>query len=778
MRSPRTASPTGRRLIAGATGSALVLAAAVVGAVAAPAPAARAAGDPAAECAAAVVSAMTLEQQVGQLFVAGENAGGPTAAQAALVADRHLGGVILTGRSNAGTAATRRVTDDLRNRSGGAVTGGVGLWVSTDQEGGAVQVLSGPGFSTIPTALAQGRLDPGDLRGRAAGWGRELAAAGVDLDLAPVLDTVPADLGTRNRPIGYYAREYANDPGGVSRSGGAFAAGLADAGVQATGKHFPGLGRVLDNTDTTAGVTDGTTVRGDAYLAPFADAVRSGIPVVMVSSATYSRIDASTIATFSPVVINDMLRGDLGFTGVVMTDSLGAVALSGVPVADRAVRFIAAGGTVALSAESDIVGPMIDGVLARARSDAGFRGQVQAAARTVVDTKFDAGLVTCPTAAGAIAEHQVQLGGDSGWLGPATGAVTPVAGGAQQDYRNGTVYWSPSTGAWAVRGAIRDHYRALGGPAGELGFPVTDELPTPDGIGALNHFAGSGGASIYWSPATGAHEVQGAIRDRWAATGWEKGPLGYPVTDELPTPDGIGAYNHFAGSGGGSIYWSPATGAHEVQGDIRAHWAALGWEGGPLGYPVTDELPTPDGIGALNHFSKGASIYWSPATGAHEVHGAIRDHYAALGWEKSDLGYPVTDELDTPDGIGAFNHFAGSGGGSIYWSPATGAHEIQGDIRARWAALGWEGGLLGYPVTDELPTPDGKGAFNHFSRRDGASVYWSRATGAHEVHGPIRDRWAAQGWEKGPLGYPLTDQYALPGGGGRNDFQGGSLTTP
>src|SRR3954469_7345286 len=278
-------------------------------------PATAAAADPpgAVECAAALVPAMSLEQRVGQLFMAGVTASGPTADQLALVTSRHLGGVILTGRSSAGVAASRGVTDALRARSGGSVTGGVGLWVSTDQEGGNVQGLSGPGFSNIPTALAQGGLAPETLRQRAAGWGGELRAAGVDLDLAPVLDTVPADLDTGNRPIGFFRREFSHDPAAVAASGTAFAAGLAAAGVQATAKHFPGLGRVIDNTDTTTGVTDTVTVRGDAYLAPFAAAVRAGIPVVMVSSAIYSRIDPTTIAAFSPVVIGQLLRGDLGF---------------------------------------------------------------------------------------------------------------------------------------------------------------------------------------------------------------------------------------------------------------------------------------------------------------------------------------------------------------------------------------------------------------------------------------------------------------------------------
>ncbi|MGI8810223.1 MAG: LGFP repeat-containing protein, partial [Acidimicrobiales bacterium] len=154
----------------------------------------------------------------------------------------------------------------------------------------------------------------------------------------------------------------------------------------------------------------------------------------------------------------------------------------------------------------------------------------------------------------------------------------------------------------------------------------------------------------------------------------------------------------------------------------RGLWSSIGWERSIVGYPATDELPTPDGIGAFNHFQNG-SIYWSPATGAHEIHGAIRGLWASIGWERSIVGYPVTDEQRTSDGIGAFNHFSN---GSIYWSPATGAHEIHGGIQGLWASLGWEQSYLGYPTSDELGTEDGAGRFQEFQR---GSIYWYPSTG-------------------------------------------------
>ncbi|QRN94387.1 N-acetylmuramoyl-L-alanine amidase [Archangium violaceum] len=202
-----------------------------------------------------------------------------------------------------------------------------------------------------------------------------------------------------------------------------------------------------------------------------------------------------------------------------------------------------------------------------------------------------------------------------------------------------------------VGGAILTRYNQLGGAGGILGGCTTNELTTPDGIGRYNHFQNG---SIYWTPDTGAWEVHGLIRARWEALDWEKGVLGYPITGEMATPDGVGRYNHFRkGTLLGSIYWTPDTGAHEIHGLIRAKWEALDWEKGVLGYPITDEMVTPDGVGRYNHFRKGGtegSIYWTPTTGAWAVHGLIREKWASLGWERSALGYPVSDEYAVTGG--------------------------------------------------------------------------------------------------------------------------------
>jgi len=302
-------------------------------------------------------------------------------------------------------------------------------------------------------------------------------------------------------------------------------------------------------------------------------------------------------------------------------------------------------------------------------------------------------------------------------LGTATGNIEQLSDGwFKQKYTKGAIYYKDGVGTYAVFGAIYSKYVEFKAEKGQLGFPKTDETATPDRVGRYNHFQYG---SIYWTPTTGAHEIHGSIRDKWAALSWERGFLGYPLTDECTTPDRIGRYTHFQG---GSIYWTPSTGAHEVHGAIRDKWAALSWENGHLGYPLTDECTTPDTIGRFNHF-QGGSIYWSPSTGAHEVHGAIRTKWESLGWERGYLGYPLTDECTTPDTIGRYTHFQG---GSIYWTPSTGAQSVRMQIRNKWESLGWENGYLGYPLNDTQGSPTSS-LSNKFQ---GGIINWTPSSGA------------------------------------------------
>lgn len=179
-------------------------------------------------------------------------------------------------------------------------------------------------------------------------------------------------------------------------------------------------------------------------------------------------------------------------------------------------------------------------------------------------------------------------------------------------------------------------------------------------------------------------DVIGGIRERWLALGGEGGVMGKALDVEKPTFDGVGRAQEFTG---GTISWHPKTGAHGTWGAIRERWIKLGRE--HYGYPVTDELRCPDGVGRFNHYrsmhvpgTPDASIYWTPQTGAHEVYGGIRTKWSSIGWEKSWLGYPVSGERDYAEGgrVGDFQH------GAVYWWPDTGAIEV-GDVVVRYRGL-------------------------------------------------------------------------------------------
>jgi beta-N-acetylhexosaminidase len=344
-----------------------------------------------------VLERMTEPQRVGQLFMVGTPASSPSRRTATAISRHHVGNVMLAGRSRAGVRATARLVAGLQSRATPAATAGVRLLVSTDQEGGAVQVLRGPGISSIPSALGQQReYDRARLRAAAGRWARQLRAAGVNMDLAPVLDAVPSPHAARhNPPIGAFDREYGFSPRVVAGHGTAFAAGLDRNRVLPTVKHFPGLGRVDANTDTARGVTDRRTRRHDRYLRPFRTAIASGhAPFVMMSTAFYPRLDQRHPAAFSPFVIRRVLRGDLGFSGVVVSDDLGSARqVAAWPYGRRAVSFLRAGGDLVLTADPASVAPMYHRVLSLARHDAAFRRRVDAAALRILRVKEDDGLL-------------------------------------------------------------------------------------------------------------------------------------------------------------------------------------------------------------------------------------------------------------------------------------------------------------------------------------------------------------------------------------------------
>ncbi len=345
-------------------------------------------------CTATSLASLSLEQQAAQLVLIGA-----PVTDAASVADTveryHVGGVFLAGRSTLPAATLATAIAALQHAS--ASSGGLGLQIAVDQEGGEVQTLAGPDFPAIPTALRQGQVGTDALRAQVADWARRLHAIGVTLDLAPVADTVPAGTASQNPPIGALDRQYGSDPAAVAGDITTIVTAAQSAGILTTLKHFPGLGRVHTNTDFGTGAVDSVASTRDPYLQPFTAGIRAGTGAVMISLASYPKLDPASIAAFSQPIVTGLLRGQLGFTGLIVSDDLGAAAaVRAVPIGERAVRFVRAGGDMALSVRTSDAKLIIAALVAEAQRSASFRSRVSAAAANVLASKSRAGVLSCP----------------------------------------------------------------------------------------------------------------------------------------------------------------------------------------------------------------------------------------------------------------------------------------------------------------------------------------------------------------------------------------------
>jgi beta-N-acetylhexosaminidase len=335
---------------------------------------------------------LTLREQAAQLIMTGIGANGMTSAQRSTVGAQKPGGLLLVG--SGGSASHTRTA--LSTASTTASVKGISPLVAADQEGGQIQRLKGSGFDRIPAATVQGTWSTARLTTRATRWGRQLKDAGVNLDFAPVADVVPTSQRSTNEPIGKLDREFGSTPGPVGQHVVAFIQGMRAAGLISSVKHFPGLGRVRGNTDFSSGVVDDVTVRGDGDLAPFAAGIHAGADLVMVSTATYTRIDPKNRAVFSPTVIQGMLRGDLRYGGVVITDDVGLAAeVASVPVGDRATRFVQAGGDIVITAKTALTATMVTALARKAQQDKAFAALLQSSVRRVLTLKQNHGLVSC-----------------------------------------------------------------------------------------------------------------------------------------------------------------------------------------------------------------------------------------------------------------------------------------------------------------------------------------------------------------------------------------------
>jgi len=230
-----------------------------------------------------------------------------------------MGGVVLLGNGwlTRHTAAT--VTAELQQA---ACTRGEPLLIAVDQEGGLVRRLAWAPPTEAPAYMSS----PSVAHDQAAGAATALRSVGIDIDFAPVVDTP----GSAGNFLG--SRAFSHSRTWNAQMARAFVGGLQTNGIAATAKHFPGLGLASGNTDHGRIVIRAAAWKLHEGLVPFQSAVRAGVKLVMVGTAVYPRLDGSKRpAAFSSTIINGLLRKELGFEGVTVTDSLTAPAAVRIP---------------------------------------------------------------------------------------------------------------------------------------------------------------------------------------------------------------------------------------------------------------------------------------------------------------------------------------------------------------------------------------------------------------------------------------------------------------
>lgn len=339
----------------------------------------------------AEAEALSAEEQVGQLLMVGVPTSDLDSTTADVLRSTKAGSVVLLGSSK----VNRSDAAALAARVGALSTADIPVLVAADQEGGQVQRLQGQGFTRIPDAVAQGQMNETAFHSQSETWAEELARAGVRFNLAPVADVVPDDLAASNAPVGQLKRQYGSDPEKVAHSVVTFVQSMEKANVATSLKHFPGLGKVKQNTDSGE-ATDQTTVVDDPSWKPFIDGIQAGASSVMISSATFEKIDPDHKAVFSSKIITDILRGSLGFDGVVISDDLGAAgAVADVPTGERAVRFLDAGGDLIINADASIAQDMAKAILAKMDDDPKFADAVAQSAARVLALKESIDTMEC-----------------------------------------------------------------------------------------------------------------------------------------------------------------------------------------------------------------------------------------------------------------------------------------------------------------------------------------------------------------------------------------------
>uniref|UniRef100_UPI0021C07B9C glycoside hydrolase family 3 protein n=1 Tax=Frankia gtarii TaxID=2950102 RepID=UPI0021C07B9C len=445
----RSATPPARQALSAAVGSAGTTSSPTPSPAASPSPLA-AAGDAETAWVESTLTRMTPGQRIGQLLMgyvfgtsaddrdpialAGNRTVAGTDTAAAAVRDLGLGGVVLFDAGGTGPGALPdnivapgQVLGLTAGLQGAAA---IPLLVAVDQEQGPVMRIR-DGVTLLPDQLAQGadgRVE--DARDAARVTGADLRALGVNVDFAPDADvnTNPA-----NPVIG--ERSFGDDPAAVARLTAAAVSGFASAGVAAAAKHFPGHGSTSVDSHLDLPVVASSRERLDAVdLAPFRAAIAAGVPMVMVGHLLATALDGASPASLSPAVVTSLLRRQLGFDGVIVTDALNMAAITRQnSPAEAAVRAVLAGNDLLLMPPRLIEAR--DGLLTALRTGRVPASRIDDSARRVLHLKWRLAHATQapagdgPAVAARVASRSVTvLAQDCGVLPLRAGRPVTVAG--------------------------------------------------------------------------------------------------------------------------------------------------------------------------------------------------------------------------------------------------------------------------------------------------------------------------------------------------------------
>ncbi len=290
------------------------------------------------------IGELTLRQKIGQMLMCGFHGTEPSEDIERLIREKHLGGIIYFRRNLVEPAQVAKLSASLQQLA--LAHGGVPLLIAIDQEGGMVTRID-QGMTPIPGSMALGATGDAEAAYEAAKVsGSELKAMGINMNFAPCLDINNNPL---NPVIG--VRSYGGDAETVGRLGTAAVRGYQEAGIAATVKHFPGHGDTGEDSHTALPVVPHPQERLDRLeLGPFRRAAELGVDAVMTAHVLFPAVEPERLpATLSSRVIDGLLRQELGYAGVVVTDCLEMNAIAGhYGIAEGAVRAVEAGADLVL----------------------------------------------------------------------------------------------------------------------------------------------------------------------------------------------------------------------------------------------------------------------------------------------------------------------------------------------------------------------------------------------------------------------------------------------